>query len=535
MSDTTISTPEPSSSGEGVNVASDDAGVQVDRERDRYYRIFEGAGVAIWELDYAPVVKLIRRLRRIGVSDLRSCLRQRPKLIERVFRAIRIGDVNEEALRLTGAPDKETVRGMREFFVSLQDGFVEAIGAVAEGRREFRTNDILRTYRGDERKVAITLRIPSDMADGDRALFCAHDITELDSERRRYELATAAGGVAVFEYHIRTNEVVLDATLQREIGFADGPILGEDMVARIHPADLASVMTRFEEVLRDDAPVDHEGNTPVPEYEVRLIGSDGKEWWFLKRGTVIRHPDGRPDRMIGTMTDITDRKLMEEAVRVSQDRLRDLAGRLIAAQEQERLRIARDLDDDLDLRLGRIADTLRLMRVETANQAAPIRLEIRRLELEIEQLRKAIGGLSDAMYPAFPEAAGFVAAFESLCSDFGRIEGINVRLMIGSGFASLPRSIGACLYRVAQEALRNTARHSGSHAANVSLEMENGSVVMRIRDFGCGFDQPVEGGQPGLGLISMRERVRLAGGELSITSRRDTGTDIHVAIPLSRY
>jgi len=226
--------------------------------------------------------------------------------------------------------------------------------------------------------------------------------------------------------------------------------------------------------------------------------------------------------------------LMEEAVRVSQDRLRDLAGRLIAAQEEERLRIARDLDDDLNERLGRIADTLRMLRYDVADQPAPIRAEISRLELEIERLRDEISGLAGAIHSAIPERTGIVSAFQSLCAEFGRIEGLDVTLEIGAGFASVPRPIGSCLYRVAQEALRNTARHSGSRVANVKLYMDNGHVCMDIRDFGCGFELPVKQARSGLGLISMRERVRLAGGEMRITSSREAGTDVHISIPLSR-
>ena len=508
--------------------------VSLDRERERYRSIFEAAGVAIWELDYGPVVRFVQRLRRLGISDVRSTLRSRPRLMERLFRLIRIGDVNEEVLRLTGAPDKDAARilGPRAF-ARLHDGFVEAVAAVAEGRREVLANDVIRTLRGDERKVAITLRIPEDVATVRRVLFCAHDVTELESAQRRYELAISGGGVAVFEYRIAADELVIDSHLKPGLGLPPGIIRGADMRARIHPADAEVTLARYADAARDDAPRDADGNTPIPEYEIRMIGGDGSDRWFLKRGVLIRDAFGRPDRLIGTMTDITDRKLMEEAVRVSQDRLRDLAGRLIAAQEEERLRIARDLDDDLNQRLAAISATLRMLRFDVADQPAPIRTEIRRLELEIEQIRNEVMGLSDAMGTSIPDGPDFVSSIRALCIEFGRIEGLDVSLEIGSSFASIARPISSCLYRVAQEALRNAARHSGSRTASIVLDMKDACVVMQIRDFGCGFDVPVLDGRSGLGLISMRERVRLAGGELSIASSRGSGTVVNISIPLS--
>jgi len=123
-------------------------------------------------------------------------------------------------------------------------------------------------------------------------------------------------------------------------------------------------------------------------------------------------------------------------------------------------------------------------------------------------------------------------ALKSYCADFGRQNGITVRCMERNLPRAIPPRLGLTIYRVVQEALRNVAKHSGARRAVVSVACKNDAILLSIKDSGHGFDA-ARSKKRGLGLISMEERVRQAGGTLTVKSTSGKGVGIDVRIPLA--
>ena len=222
----------------------------------------------------------------------------------------------------------------------------------------------------------------------------------------------------------------------------------------------------------------------------------------------------------------------ESALRVSYGRVRELAGKLIAAQEMERSRIARDLHDDLNQQLAALSlsiSALSRRSLETSDRHdALLELQERTIAV-IGQVRN----FAHDLHPGTLDHDALVPALRTHCASFARQHGLDVRFTADEALAPLSRDVAVCLYRIVQEGLRNIAHHAGVRDASVSLTQTPELVELTIVDGGCGFDLEDAAARRGLGLLSIEERARLVGGTLKITSTRDSGTTLHVQVPVS--
>jgi signal transduction histidine kinase len=135
------------------------------------------------------------------------------------------------------------------------------------------------------------------------------------------------------------------------------------------------------------------------------------------------------------------------------------------------------------------------------------------------------------LHPAVLEYSGISAALQSLGAEFGAVNEIQVSVQASGEFSDVPAPVGLCLYRVAQEALQNVSKHSTAKKAAVRITRGSGSVQLVIEDRGVGFQETLAGSGRGLGLVSMRERIRLVNGALEIESAPGKGTSVIVTIP----
>jgi len=218
---------------------------------------------------------------------------------------------------------------------------------------------------------------------------------------------------------------------------------------------------------------------------------------------------------------IADRRRTEES-------LRDTSGRLIDAQEQERHHIARELHDDIGQRL-----TLVELGLENAKEDCDSSLKPRLSELhnQVREISVATHEMSHGLHPSHLEHLGFVTAIRRLCHDVEREKSVDIHFIAEGLPERLPAPISLCLYRVTQEALQNVVRHSAASDAMVSMKAGDGLLLLSIVDDGVGFTV-VRQAASGLGLTSMRERLRSVGGTLEIASERMKGTRIDVSVPL---
>ena len=260
----------------------------------------------------------------------------------------------------------------------------------------------------------------------------------------------------------------------------------------------------------------------------------------------LREPQREDERLVKVIATIAaqldlviERKLAEEALRDSEEALRqsyerieDLAGRLIVAQEAERKHLARELHDDLNQQIAALAIGLGKLERQLAGADGAVRAQITKLEDRVVRLSERIRQLSHELHSATLEHVGLAEALRLHCSEFAAQEGIAVDLEIRDNPGALSDDAALCLYRVAQESLRNIARHSGAKTAEVTLTSAGNLLELRVSDRGRGFDLKQAGRQSGLGLVSMQERVKLLHGSFEVRSQPGSGTELAVHLPL---
>jgi len=221
----------------------------------------------------------------------------------------------------------------------------------------------------------------------------------------------------------------------------------------------------------------------------------------------------------------------ESALRESYGRVRELAGRLISAQELERSRIARDIHDDLGQQLAALSISISVLRRRSL-QTSELDDALSALQERTGAVVDAVRNLSHDLHPATLEHIGLIPALRTHCADFARQNRLDVRFRADGALEPLPRDVAVCLYRIVQEGLRNVAKHAGVRDASVSLTQSLDLIELTIVDCGRGFDQDGEATRRGLGLLSLEERARLVGGICKVTSAPDRGTAIHVQVPI---
>ncbi len=256
------------------------------------------------------------------------------------------------------------------------------------------------------------------------------------------------------------------------------------------------------------------------EMEYRLRRHDGEYRWILDIGVPRFNQDQSFAGYIGSAVDVTDRKMAEVA-------LSDMARKLIEAQEQERARIGRELHDDINQRIAMLAIELEQL------QQDPAELQRRTQELrkQAAEIGEDVQALSHELHSTKLEYLGVVAGIRSWCKDFSERQRMEIDFS-SDVRTSRPLEIGVSLFRVLQESLHNAVKHSGVKAVKVGLREQPNEIQLTIRDSGIGFDieRALQGN--GLGLTSMRERIRLVNGTILISSKPMGGTTISVRVPL---
>jgi PAS domain S-box-containing protein len=340
----------------------------------------------------------------------------------------------------------------------------------------------------------------------------------------RYALATAAGGVGVWDWNIETGELYVDPEVLRILGYTVDDRV--DWAVLIHPQDqerTRACVFECAQGVRENYDIEH-----------RLVHRDGSLRWFQTRGSVIPRPDGTPYRVVGTSTDVTHRKDAEELLQAREATLREsfaeiqkLAGRLIAAQETEHKRLARELHDDLSQKVALLA-----IDAEQLVQDAPdFSVRVGRIARRAGEIATDVHDVSHRLHPFKLEALGLVAAVQSVCADVSAQHGLTIEFDHQQIADRLSPDVVLCMYRIVQESLRNVVKHSHAKRASVRLEQQGAHLLLQIADSGVGF-VPSARERSGLGLVSIRERVNFLGGQIVIHAAPGAGTRIGVRVPI---
>lgn len=207
------------------------------------------------------------------------------------------------------------------------------------------------------------------------------------------------------------------------------------------------------------------------------------------------------------------------------------AQRILSAHEEERAWVARELHDDMLQRVAMIRHELDSLWATLSSCATPKEAHrLRALNAELVDLGVALRDVAHRLHPTIVDQLGLPMALEALAAEFGRATALEVRLSLPADGAAIPPAVAHAAYRIAQEALRNVVKHSGSSTADLELITLPDTMRLIVHDHGRGFAK-VPTGHAGLGLSSMKERVGLVHGTVTITSRPGEGTVVEASLP----
>lgn len=405
-----------------------------------------------------------------------------------------------------------------EYMATIRkDGEAEGLMAVLTRTGERRIWEYHNTLR--------TAGLPSPIVRG-----MAHDVTERKQAERdlhRSEqlkssiLGSLSSHIVVVDSRgivVAVNDPKFDfATGNGLLGFSVGTKYFETCRNRIGESNLE------ETAALDGIQAVFDGKRDYFQAEYALNPGTVQPWLLMSvtplkgadRGIVISHQD------------ISERKRHEQAIH-------DLSGRLINAQEQERSRIARELHDDVNQQLALLAIELQQLESFFPEDSSEGRQQVQALWKKTHGLSTEVQQLTHQLHSTKLEHLGIVAALRGLCAEFSAQHKIGADFQSRQVPPTMDSDASLSLFRVAQESLHNVAKHSRAKKVRMELIGEGGKVVLRVSDDGVGFDPDALRNQSGLGMISMGERIRFAGGRLSVWSKPSMGTQVEAMIPLSR-
>ena len=340
----------------------------------------------------------------------------------------------------------------------------------------------------------------------------------LRENEERLKLAFAGAQEGVWDWNLETGGVVYSTRWKEMLGYAEDEI--EPHVSAwerlLHPEDVARAQQVNESVKH---------GAPTYEGEFRLRHKDGHYVHVLSRGYPVRREQGGPVvRIVGTHFDLTARK-QAEAERARSE----LLTRLVFAQEDERRRIGREMHDQFGEQLTALARRIRMLK-DACGDRDDWRAHVESLELIAQQLDRDVDHMVWELRPTALDDLGLRAALANYVQNWSTRVGISATLHT-SGLMDdrLPSEAETALYRIAQEALTNVAKHARAENVGVILERRADHVLLIVEDDGVGFDPgTAESPGQGFGLVGMQERAGLIGATLEIESSAGRGTTVFV-------
>jgi PAS domain S-box-containing protein len=339
-------------------------------------------------------------------------------------------------------------------------------------------------------------------------------------ERYRRIVDTANEGIWIVDESSRINFV--NNTMAQMFGYSV-----EDMTGRstrdFMGAEAAEEATRL---------MDRRRAGIAEQFDFPFLRKDGTELWGIVSTTPMVNERGEFCGALGMITDITRRKQAETELRRSRDQLREMAGKVLQAQEEERRRISRELHDDIVQKVAALAIGMSRVKRQAVAVSESLAEELAGMQQRISALAQDVRQISHRLHPAVLEHAGLMTALKVFVEEFSEAEGLEVMLTVPDSSDTIPREVAMCVYRVVQEWLRNIAKHARAKSAEVVVSIAANDLHLVIKDGGQGFDVEEARGK-GLGLVSIEERVRICQGTVKITSEFNRGSALEARIPLA--
>jgi len=352
---------------------------------------------------------------------------------------------------------------------------------------------------------------------------CEHAEAALKESEQKYSTLVEDALIGVY---IIQDEIIKFANdkLAAIYGYEKDELIGMQSLDLVHPEDRPRIKEMRAKRLK--------GEKVPSEYEIRGLKKNGDTIWVMRSFSLINFRDG--PAISGIVSDMTQRRKAEQALRESGKELRILSNQLLSAEEKERKRIARELHDGIGQTLSAIKfsveNSLRLLRNEADHsELKSLEAVIPLTQKTIEEVRRIVKDLR----PSILDDLGILATINWFCREFQDIyAGIRIKREIDIQEGDIPSPLKTVIYRILQEALNNVAKHSRADLIQLTLEKSDSGIELKIQDNGVGFDLAktisLKSSQRGFGLASMRERAKLSGAAFDIVSTVGKGTVIRV-------
>src|SRR5260221_9965413 len=375
--------------------------------------------------------------------------------------------------------------------------------------------------RDEQGKIVKWYGTSTDIEDRKRVEMALQKNEQLLSETQ------VLGRTGSWEHNLVTGEVA-NTEGNLRLFFGDDHSKGarfEDFAEVVHQDDREYVGARHAQLLAEGGPRD---------IEYRVVWPDGTVHVLFGRATVVRDAAGRPLRVYGTNVDITERKRAENALRDSGVQLQALSRRLVELQESERKELARELHDRVGQSLTALKINIDILQTALASQGnAEVLARVADSAALLESTMDTIENVMSELRPPMLDDHGLAAALDWHARNFSKRTGIGVAVRAREPALRPAPQVEIALFRVAQEALNNVAKHARARRVEIALDHANGEYVMSVQDDGIGFDGVEDASdkpKPGLGMGTMRERAQAVGGHFEVQALPGRGTQLTVRV-----
>lgn len=351
-----------------------------------------------------------------------------------------------------------------------------------------------------------------------------HNEQELRLSRESLAYAQRLAHVGDWNWNIVSNTISWSDEIYRIFGIdKDRYAISYDLfLSRIHRDDRAAVVAAVNRAIAERR---------IYEIDHRICMNDGSIKVVHEIGSVYYDADGKPQHMVGTVQDITERHAHEQTVLEYRNQIQKLAAHDNLLIESERKRIAQEVHDEI----GQLLTVLKMdMQLCGASVGAdsPIREHTDEMLKLIDRTIASVRSITHHLRPPALNL-GLVPALEWLAQDVMRRTTLQIKLHYRSTHHAIDDHVATAIFRVAQESITNIIRHANASTVNITLDQQASRLSIEISDNGGGFDAAVGYRSGGFGLIGMRERIANIGGTFAIESGQEIGTALRITLPVT--
>ena len=338
--------------------------------------------------------------------------------------------------------------------------------------------------------------------------------------------AQAIAKLGSWESRLSSGEERWSDEVFRILGYAPRafPPSQERLLERIHEEDRERVRQRLEKAVDGESGFDT---------EFRVVRPDGQHRFVRCRGEIARDHRGQGETVIGTLLDFTERKQTEISLEQSRQTLRELAQHLQSVREEERSGIARHIHDELGQSLAAMKIDIVRLRTRLGAGSPQVNALLESLLGSVGATIETVQRLMEELRPSILDDLGLVPATEWQIEQFQRRTGILCSMTASDGELDLSKEATTALFRILQETLTNVARHANARQVWIELARTGPCLELKVTDDGVGITPLELESDRSLGILSMRERAEVFGGQLNIERGENGGTTVRVSLPLA--